>query len=139
MFTYERVDFQLVTDQMKFVAIFLTAVELTELFIYASINVFVLSHNRTMLKSTVITRETFRNRQRCHIYSLASQMSHFFVDIVFTFTWNLAILSSTVTINIFEIAGILKIVSFGVLSVVQILSSSDFRSKFLSIIRKFRS
>ena len=138
MLTFQGDDIQIVTKEMKLVVGFLAIIQLFEFLIYLSIHYYILNHNRTMLKSTVITRETYKNRQRCHIYSLASQMAHFFVEMLFVFTLNLLIIGSSVASYIFELAAVVKISSFGLLSIVQILSSSDFRSKLLSFLKKFK-
>ena len=138
MLTFQGDDFQTVTKEMKLVVGFLAIIQLFEFLIYLSIHYYILNHNRTMLKSTVITRETYKNRQRCHIYSLASQMAHFFVEMLFVFTLNLLVIGSSVDSYIFELAAVVKISSFGLLSIVQILSSSDFRSKLLSFLKKFK-
>ena len=65
-------------------------------------------------------------------------MAHFFVEMLFVFTLNLLIIGSSVASYIFELAAVVKISSFGLLSIVQILSSSDFRSKLLSFLKKFK-
>ena len=123
---------------MKLVGNFLLTIQIAELILYAIIYSFVLNHNRSMLDSTVITRETYKNRQRCHIYSLASQMAHSAVEMFYSFSLNLVITNTSLDIYIFELAAAFKILSFGILSTVQIFASLDLRLKLFYLINKFK-
>lgn len=121
-------------------AAFIMFVQLTELAIYTVINSYIANHDRLMLRSKVISRETFKNRQRCHIFSLTAQMSHFIVEMSYSFSMNVAVVSAfgSSSRKIFVIISIFKILSFGLHSTVQVMCSSDLRSKLFSSFKKQR-
>ena len=109
-----------------------------ELLCYISINLYVHQHNNKMLNTSVISADTFRMRQRSHMFSMTGQMYHFFAEILYLILSNVAVFfrEQKTSNDAFELVLCLKLIGFGILSTFQVVSSSDIREEFFNILEK---
>jgi len=104
-----------------------------EFLCYASIIRFVYDHNNVMLNDSIISMETYKKRQKLSAFSLTSQAYCFMVKLVYIGILNIALaLSGTrSSIEVLELANALRIIQFGIISIIQVLFSPEIRKDIL--------
>ncbi len=104
--------------------------QLTEAVCYVLMFTYLYIHDTLMMKSSVISNETYRNRQRTNIFSMGGQLFCFLAELIYVanmMIWTNVIENYSVT-SMKEIYFVIKICEFGFLSTVQVLSSRDLRN-----------
>ena len=104
--------------------------QLTEVKCYLIMYTHLYIHDTLMMKSSVISNETYRNRQRTNIFSMGCQLCCFLAELIYVtnmMIWTNVIESYSVT-SMKEIYFVFKICEFGFLSTIQVLSSRELRS-----------
>ena len=116
---------------MKLIAAFDTVFVLGEMIFYILIYKFMSDHNSSMLTSSIISVETYKHRQRSSAISATGQMYCFLLKLVYTSILALAVVLRGYypSIQVLEIVNISRIIQFGVLSVVQVCSTSTLRKE----------
>ena len=116
---------------MKLIAAFDTVFVLGEMIFYILIYKFMSDHNSSMLTSSIISVETYKHRQRSSAISITGQMYCFLLKLVYTSILALAVVlrGNYPSIQVLEIVNISRIIQFGVLSVVQVCSTSTLRKE----------
>jgi hypothetical protein len=104
---------------------------LLEILCYVFIYSFVYKHNSRMLKDSIISVETFKMRQRQSAISVSGQMYILLVKIVNIIIMNIALVMSGNNVDVLEIANCLRVFQFGIVSIVQVVSTSELRRKLL--------
>ncbi len=84
-----------------------------------------------MLKDSIISVETFKMRQRQSAISVSGQMYILLVKIVNIIIMNIALVMSGNNVDVLEIANCLRVFQFGIVSIVQVVSTSELRRKLL--------
>ena len=87
-----------------------------------------------MLKDSIISVETFKMRQRQNAFSVSGQMYIFLVKVVNIVIINLALLMSGNNVDVLEVANCLRVFQFGIVSVVQVVSTNELRRKLNQLI-----
>ena len=125
--------------EMKLVTTIFIFIQLGELLCYIHLNCFIFNHNHKMMSTSVISSDTFKRRQRSHVFSMTGQMNHFLAELGYWILLNLTFFfrdqgSST---DFLELATYVKLTNFGIISSVQVLSTPELRAEFLSFIENF--
>ena len=138
MFDYEGLEGRASTPQMTFVVLLQTSILFAELMCYLFINVYIYIHNETMMKNSVITQDAYRYRKRSHAFSITHQMYQFIADMLFIILVNLAInfRSNNESYFMYELLLTFKDIGFGILTFVQVMTSSEIRTEFLRSVKK---
>ena len=109
-----------------------------ELFCYIAIYSFINCHDTSMLGLSIISKDTYKKRQRTNIISFAGQFYCFLAEWICITTliiWTNAIENYTVT-NLREVYFVVKLGEFGLTSLIQVLVSQDLRSLLLTSMLK---
>jgi hypothetical protein len=73
LYEYQGIEAKESTVKMKFVILLQTSILLAELLCYIFLNAYIYTHNSEMYKTSVITQDTYRFRQRSHVFSITHQ------------------------------------------------------------------
>jgi hypothetical protein len=87
-----------------------------------------------MLQDSIISSETFKIRQRQSAFSVSGQMYILIVKVVNIVIINLALLMSGNNVDVLEVANCLRVFQFGIVSVVQVVSTNELRRKLNQLI-----
>ncbi len=111
--------------------------QLAEVVCYISMYKNLYIHDTLMMKRSVISNETYRNRQRTNIFSMGGQLCCFLAELIYLanmMIWTNVIENYSVT-SMKEIYFVIKICEFGFLSTVQVLTSRDLRNMLKSCVK----
>ena len=123
---------------MTFVIIAQTCILFSEFLCYLFINMHIYNHNKRMLQTSIISQDTYRNRQRSHAFSLTHQMYQFTAEFIYYIVANLAIniRSKNESFFMYEIVLVVKDMGFGILTFVQVMTSTEIRTGFLNSLKR---
>ncbi len=95
------------------------------------------THDKLMLNNAVISRDTYKNRQRTNIFSMGGQICCFITELLFMVNGIIWInLGDNYSISSMkEIYFVFKIYEFGFLSTVQVLTSKDLSILFKKVLK----
>ena len=109
-----------------------------EIFCYIAIYSFINCHDSSMLGLSIISRDTYKKRQRTNIISFAGQFYCFMVEWIFIATliiW-INVGENYDMTNSKEVYLLVKLIEFGLTSLIQILVSGELRSLLILSISK---
>jgi hypothetical protein len=125
-----------VSDAMKIAPIVGTIIHLTEILFYILIHADISGHDKTMLNSSVISREVYNKRQSKNSFTLTSQIVCFIADSLFTF--HLIFLYALGTkLSMKEISFILRVPQFAFLTTVKIATSNEMRQTIFDRLSRY--
>ncbi len=112
---------------LMFVALFFL---LAEIVCYMIMYKHLYNHDTLMMKNSVISNETYRNRQRTNIISMGGQFCSFLFELSYVSSMIICttLIESYSATNMKEMYFVFKICEFGFLSTVQVLSSRELRN-----------
>jgi len=126
-----------VSDAMKIAPIVGTIIHLTEILFYILIHADISGHDKTMLNSSVISREVYNKRQSKNSFTLTSQIVCFIADSLFTF--HLIFLHALGTkLSMKEISFILRVPQFAFVTVVKICTSNEIQQTIFNKLSRFK-
>ena len=137
-YEYQGLNVRENTPQMTFLVMVHTSLLLSEFICYLFINLYIYSHNKSMLQTAIITQDTYRNRQRSHAFSVTHQMYQFTAEFIYITLANLAIhiRSNNQSYFMYEILMVFKDMGFGILTFVQVMTSTEIRTEFLKTLKR---
>ena len=125
------------TPEMTFVVVVQTSALFAEFMCYLSINLYIYNHNKSMLQTAIINQDTYRCRQRSHAFTVTHHMYQFTAEFIYITLANLAIhiRSNRQSYFMLELLMVFKDMGFGILTFVQVLSSTEIRTGFLNSLK----
>jgi hypothetical protein len=124
------------TFAMKIAPIVGTAIHLTEILFYILIYADISGHDKTMLNSSIISREVYNKRQGKNSFTLMSQIACFTAESLFTFhIIFLNVLGTKLSMK--EISFISRVPQFAFLTAVKIATSNEMRQTIFERLSRF--
>jgi len=129
----EPESFHLRTILLFIAALFLLAEVVCYIIMYKHLY----NHDTLMVKNSVISNETYRNRQRTNIFSMGGQLCSFLFEMSYVICMIICtnLIESYSATNMKEMYFVFKICEFGFLSTIQVLSSRELRSVLKSYLK----
>lgn len=106
---------------------------------YIAIYYYINNHDSSMLSLSIISRDTYKKRQRTNIISFTGQFFCFlaeWISIATLIIWINIIENYDVT-NFKEVYYVVRLGEFGLTSLIQVLASSELRALLISSILKY--
>ena len=123
---------------MAFLITLQTSILLGELFIYIFINSYIYLHNHEMVQTSIISQETYKHRQRSHVFSMSGQMYHFLAEMLYAILANVSFYTrdKNQSYHMFELLLVFKDFAFGLLTFFQVMASSEMRKDILLFFKR---
>jgi len=121
---------------MKIVPLIGSVIQLTEVLFYILIYADISGHDKTMLNSSIISKEVFNKRQGKNSFTLMSQIACFIAESLFTFhIIFLNVLGTKLLMK--EISFISRVPQFAFLTAVKIATSNEMRQTICNRLSRF--
>ena len=106
------------------------------LLIYQVLFKYIQKHNRIMLNTKIISYDTFQHRRNVNLFTMAGQLVTFLVELFFyvSMTFILILAEDRHLPRAMFIVGYFRMVKSGLVSIAQVLSSTDLRKELFSYI-----
>ncbi len=122
---------------MKIVPLIGTVIQFTEVLFYILIYADISGHDKTMLNSSIISRDVYNKRQSKNSFTLKSQIVCFIAESLFTF--HVIFLNALGTqLSMKEISFILRVPQFAFLTAVKISTSNEILQTIFHGLSRFK-